>query len=161
MKTLTSILFFTWLTIISCKKDSNEEINTPPETVQKGISYPDSIYYGKNILSFPDSTVFSEGTNYEMGAILEKDASLYFVMTNYPVIDTLTGHETIWFHGNDTGWSVEIYNDSTDTQKFISSQTGKINSQINFLAFGQTGKCKIDFYENGKTITRTKYFTWQ
>ena len=158
MKTLTTILFLTTFAVISCKKKSDEQVT--PVTLQKGITYPDSIYFGKNILSFPDSTTLSDGTNYEIGAVLEKDASLTLVITNYPVMDTASGHSTIWFYWNQTGWTVGDYNDTTNTQKFISTQTGMIDSQISFSAYGQTGKCKIDLYENGNTITRTKHFSW-
>jgi hypothetical protein len=147
-------------TIYACKKESNNQTTPPPVTVEKGISYPDSIYYGKNILSFPDSTVLIEYTDYEMGAVLEKDASLSLVITNYPVIDTATGHVTDWGYSNPTGLVVTDYDTLNNTQKFISTQTGKIDLMISFLAYGHTGKCKIDFYENGNAITKTKHFTW-
>jgi hypothetical protein len=159
MKTLTTILFFAVIVIISCKKESNDP-DTLPITVHEGIAYPDSIYYGKNILSYPDSSVFLDGIDYEIGAVLENHANLSLVITNYPAIDSASGHSTLWFYTNETGWSVGDYNDTTNTQKFISSQSGKIDSQIIFSAYGQIGKCKIDFYENGSTITRTKHFSW-
>jgi len=75
--------------------------------------------------------------------------------------DSTSGHSTIWFHWNETGWSVTDYNDSTNTQTFVSSQRGKLTGQIQFAAFGQTAKCKIDFYDNGNVITKTKHFSWQ
>ena len=122
------------LEIISCKKKSDEETNLPPVTLQKGIIYPDTVYFGKNILSYPDSTVLFDGTDYEIGAVLGKDASLSKIITNYPVIDTTTGHSTIWFQTSKIGWAVSDYNHSTNTQKYISSQTGKIGGQILFSA---------------------------
>lgn len=132
MNTRTTMLLFMLLAIVSCKKKSNYDNNI--KTVQKGISYPDSIYYGKNILSFPDSTVLFDGMDYEIGAVLEKDANLFVVITNYPVIDSTSGHITDWAYANATGWTVSDYNDTTNTQKFTSIQTGKIDSKIYFFA---------------------------
>lgn len=101
-----------------------------------------------------------DGTDYEIGAVLPGNASLSVVITNYPVIDSASGHSTMWFHWNENGWTVGDYNDTTNTQIYTSSQTGKIGGQILFAAMGLTGKCKVDFYENGNAITRTKYFSW-
>ncbi len=156
MKKLSTILFFVTLTFISCKKDTEQ---TNP-VVQNEITYPDSIYYGKNILSFADSTVLVDQADYEMGATLEKDASLYLIITNYS--DTLTTMiQPIWYFADESGWSVNNYNDLDSTQKFTATQSGKIDLKMFFIANSRVGRCKIDFYENGNTITRTKYFTWQ
>ena len=145
---------------ISCKKSSSST-TTPTTSVQKGISYPDSIYYGKSILTFPDSTILSTTQNYGLAAILEKDANLTLVFTNLSPTDTSTGHMPVWFYNSTTnGWAVQNYTTS-NTQKFISSQTGKIDVQMSFFAYGMKGKCKIDFYENSSAITRTKYLKWQ
>ena len=159
LKFPTTILFFIIITILSCKKDATDPSNTPG-TVQNGITYPDSVIYGKNILSYPDSTILLDGTEYEIGATLETNANLSLVITNYPELDSLSGHTTIWFHTDEIGWTALDYNDVTKTQNYISSQKGNISGLIQFSAFGQTGKCKIDFYENGNTITKTKHFTW-
>jgi hypothetical protein len=158
MKILTTILFLVTFAIISCKKKTDEQVT--PVTLQKGITFPDSIYYGNNILSFPDSTMLSDGIDYEIGAILEKDANLSLVITNFPIVDSTSGNTTEWFYASPTGWAVGSYNSSTNTQNFTSTQTGKIDSQILFFAYGHTGRCKIDFYENGNSITKTKHFTW-
>jgi len=144
---------------ISCKK-STAQTTVPVATVQKGISYPDSIYYGKNILTLPDSTILSVTKNYDMGAVLEKDANLSLIITNLSANDTATGHIPVWLYDNNTGWAAQNYT-SNNTQKFISAQTGKIDLEINFDAYGKQGKCKIDFYENSTSITRTKYLKWQ
>jgi hypothetical protein len=158
MKTLLTIIFFSMLFIIACKKDSNNEPNTP--VTEKGITYPDSVYLGKNILSYADSTVLTDGIEYEIGAILEKDASLSVVITNYPVLDTVSSHSTSWSFSNEIGWVVGDYDDIYNTQEFRSSQSGKIGSMIEFSSYGQIGKCRIDFYENGNLITRTLHFSW-
>ncbi len=160
MKKLSLILFFSVLAIVACKKDLNDQTGNSA-TLQRGITYPDSIYYGKNILSYPDSTVLQEAIDYEIGAILENDASLSLVITNYPEIDTATGRYSVWFHSSESGWIVGDYNDTSNTQSYTATQTGKVGGKILFLAYGQTGSCKIDFYENGSIISRTKYFIWQ
>lgn len=156
MKKMTTILIFVALAFISCKK----EVEQTNPVVQNGITYPDSIYYGKNILSFPDSTVLVDMADYELGASLEKDASLYLIITNYS--DTLTTMiRPVWYFSDESGWSVTNYNDLDSTQKFTASQTGKIDLKMFFMANSRVGRCKIDIYENGNAITRTKYFTWQ
>jgi hypothetical protein len=150
MKILKFVLFIgVALIVFSCKKSDTD---TSP---QKGISYPDSIIYGRNILSLPDSTLLVSSKSYDLGAILEKDATLSLVITN---LSASGASSPTWFYDNNTGWSVLDY--VTPTQKFISSQSGKINLQIIFETFGNIAKCKIDFYENSTTITRTKYLKW-
>ena len=146
------ILFFALIMITSCKKEST--VNN--STFQNGISYPDSVYFGNNLLNYPDSSILTEGINYELGTILENDASLYLIFTNCS--DT-TGLIPCWFLTHYTGWINGNYNPNY-TQKIIASAGEKNSFLIQFLAFGKTGKCKLDFYENGNTITHTKHFCW-
>ena len=87
---------------------------------------------------------------------MENDASLYFIITN--LSDSTSGPATMWLYTSETGLAVEAYNNTTKTQKFIASQTGKVAAIIGFE--GQAGRCKIDLYENGNGISRTKYFRW-
>jgi len=154
MKTRYILIITCVITAISCSKPSTV---APP---QKSISYPDSIYYGKNILSLPDSTFLDDTKNYDLGASLEKDANLIIVISNLSS-DTLQNYP-IWYYNNNIGLSAQEYNSSNNTQRFFSTQSGKIDLQIQFLTFGNpgTGKCKIAFYENSDTITRTKYLKW-
>lgn len=135
---------------ISCHKDDEND-----------ISYPNTMSYGTNILTLPDSTVLSGQSEYSLGAVLEKDASLSLVITNLSAIDTATGHLPVWFYDNVSGWTAENYNGMNNTQKFISSQTGTIDLDLTFETYGKRGKCRIDFYENATTITRTKYLKWE
>ena len=157
MKTLMTILLFTLMALASCKKDSDQSAGT----VEQGITYPDSVFYGKNILVFPDSTVLTDGAVYGMGAALQKDANLVLVITNLSPVDSVTGHQPGWFHGETIGWLAGNYNTANQSQKFTAVQKGKIDMQMNFLSFGFHGLCKIDFYENSTAITRTKYLKWQ
>jgi hypothetical protein len=154
MKNLSAIILLSLLSFFSCKKSDDSE------EAQTGIDYPATVFFGNNILSFPDSTVLTDGGDYEMGAVLEADASLYLVITNYSPSDSMSPPPA-WFYSNEAGWAVDDYNDAAGTQKFIHSQTGKISLEMYFMAFGQAGSCRIDFYENGNTVTRTKYFSWQ
>jgi hypothetical protein len=146
------ILLFVGLSMIniSCHKDDDNV-----------ISYPNTISYGTNILTLPDSTVLSGQSDYDLGAVLGKDASLSLVITNLSAIDNVSGHLPVWFYDNISGWTVEDYNGMNNTQKFISSQTGTIDLNLTFETFGKRGKCRIDFYENATTITRTKYLKWE
>lgn len=158
MKTHLMLLMVLFLGFTSCKKESIDKTNPP--ALQNGITYPDSILYGKNILTFPDSTVLSEGLVYEMGVNLENGATLKLIITNYPLIDTLTGHQTEWFYANETGWMITDFDNINNTQQFSSAQTGNIDLEIIFASYNQYGRCKIDFYENGNVITKVKHFSW-
>jgi len=154
-------LLLTLIISVSCKKKTTPATTTTT-TTQKGITYPDSIYYGKNSLTLPDSTILADSKDYGFAAILEKDASLSIVITDLNTTpDTATGHFPVWSYNiSTTGWAVQNWT-ANNTQKFIASQTGKVDLAISFYAYGKTGKCKIDFYENSSTITRTKYLKWQ
>lgn len=96
MKKPFLILFILLLSILSCKKKSVEEEK------QIGISYPNSIFYGNNVLSFPDSTLLQYDEDYSMGAVLEKDANLKILMTNLSESDSV-GHTAVWFYGETIG----------------------------------------------------------
>ena len=157
MKTLTPLLLLAMLAFISCEKEESKDEDTTAST-QTAITYPDSIFYGNNILSLPDSTVLTSNVNYEMGAVLEKDASLYLIITNYS--DT-TPTQPVWYISTALGWAVIAYHNLDGTQKFICAQTGKSTVRLIFYDYGHIGNCKIDFYENGNIITRTKHFSWQ
>jgi hypothetical protein len=166
MRILAPLLLLITLAMFSCKKETvNENIgtnnnNNNQNTTHTGITYPDSamydnssMTYGRNILSMADNSVFSEPTNYTIAATLEADAHLRIVFTNYPFHDS-----TYWSYASGIGFNLN--NIDAVTTELVSTQTGTIYLPINFIANGYTGSCKIDFYENGSAITRTKHFTW-
>jgi hypothetical protein len=146
----------------SCKKKSQEDSTpSPAATVHDGISYPDSVYYGRNILSLTDSTdLTASPIFYGLGGNLEDDASLKIVLINYPVLDTASGHISEWFYADETGWLISNYDDTLNTQTFTAIQHGKIDVDIQFVDYGHGGSCRVDFYENSSTVTRSKFFTW-
>jgi hypothetical protein len=152
MKNKIWLLAIPILVIFSCEKD------TPPITKQTGITYPDSIYHGKSILSLPDSAILLPAKSYGFAANLEKDATLTIKITDLSPVDTM-GYSAKWYYAiNPTGWVVQQWNNGTQT--FIASQTGKIDLQIMFGYTGDSGICKLDFYENASTISKTKYLRW-
>ena len=147
MRTTGCLVIIVCLVFTACTKDKFEVLET-------GISYPDSIYYGSNILSFPDSFLIISSGN-EIGAILQKDATLSVILTcNYPV-DSLGG---LVFGGevnHVTGWSVVDWHHYSKTYKLVSTHTGIIYFRYLFMGYVPSSM-KIDFYENGNTLTRTK-----
>src|ERR1700752_2245260 len=157
---LIAALLGTLLISVSCKKKTTPATTTTT-TIQKGITYPDSLYNGKSILTQPDSTILVDSKGYGFSANLEKDASLSIIITDLiTTIDTVTGHFPDWSYTNTTGWTAQSWT-ASNTQKFMATQTGKIDLQIMFSAYGKKGKCRLDFYENSSTVTRTKYLKWQ
>jgi hypothetical protein len=153
MKQKFWLLAIPMLILFSCEKEK-----TTPVTKQTGITYPDSIYYSKSILSLPDSAILLATKSYSFAANLEKDASLTIKITDLSPVDT-NGYSPKWYYAfNPTGWVAQKWDNGTQT--FIASQTGKIDLQIMFGYTGDTGICKLDFYENGSTISKTKYLRW-
>jgi hypothetical protein len=153
MKMFYPLMLASITLIASCKKKSEDD----PAI---GITYPGTLNTGDNILAFPDSSMLTDGSDYEIGAQLEADATLKVILTNFPQTDTTTGHSTIWFYDSEQGWHVGDYNDAANTQEFQSTTAGKISADIQFFAYGQTGTCRIDFYENGSTLTKSKVIMW-
>ncbi|MFZ4796825.1 MAG: hypothetical protein ACOYMA_04980 [Bacteroidia bacterium] len=150
----TITLILTSIILFSCSKEEKTI------TEKKGISYPETIYFGGNILSYPDSSVLNVNGSYEMGAELEADSRLNIIFNN--LTDTSVLYLTcLWGYSNPTGWSISSYDNKNKVQKFFSSQTGKVNLQMIFFTDGQKGTVKIDFYENSNSVTKTKYFFWQ
>lgn len=146
------------LMVVSCKKETSTNNNGSINLLKK-ISYPDAIYHGKNILSLPDSAIVQNSTSYGFAADLEKDATLSITITDLSAPDP-GGFFPKWAFGtNTTGWTVLDWADGK--QKFIASQTGKIDLEIQFDPGGKSGICRLDFYENGPSITKTKYIRWQ
>lgn len=142
------------LIVFSCKKDDPP----PVETKQTGITYPDSIYYGKSILSLPDSSVLARSFVYSFAANLEKDASLSIRITDLSAVDT-NGYFAKWYYAFiPIGWTAQTW--ANGTQKFTATQKGKIDLQIKFESDTTESICRLDFYENSTSITKTKYLRW-
>lgn len=140
------------LLVSSCEKEA--------ETKKTGITYPDSIYHGQSILSLPDSAVLVKSQSYGFAAELEKDASLSIKMTDVSVVDSL-GYRAAWYYAMPpTGWLANQWDKGT--QQFIATQTGKIDLQMMFQpdSSNMTGICRLDFYENSTSVTKTKYLRW-
>lgn len=137
--------------VYSCGKDNDDEAET-------GITYPDSVLYGVNILSSAIPATLVNGKNYGLGAELETDASLKIVFTNLSATDTLSGHTPVWFYSDATGWVVSDY--SSGSQTFTASQTGKIDVEMSFENYGISGSCRVDYCENSNSVTRSKTIVW-
>lgn len=139
--------------VFSCTKEKE------PETPQKGITYPDSIYKGKSILCMPDSATVISWKEYGFAANLEKDASLIIKLTDLAVPDT-TGYEAKWYYAfGPVGWTAQHWENGS--QLFIATQTGKIDLMIKFNDVDTTSIIRLDFYENSPTVTRSKYLKLQ
>jgi hypothetical protein len=144
------------LVFISCSKEEKEVKNV----IKNSILYPDTIYFGNNLLSYPDSSIFEELKYYEMGVVLGIDATLKLVYTNLSEDDSINALP-VWGYSNATGWAINSYDEVNNNQIFHASQTGKVNLQMMFFAYKKIGTLKIDFYENSNSVTKTKYYFWQ
>ncbi len=164
MKLLKSIIFVFTLLCVACEEvpDNENPNNNPNDTIKTdSITYPETVLLGNNILALEDSTTLVSGDDYEIGAVLGKDAQLKLILTN--LSNSLSGEMgPIWFFDiDDQGWIISDYNESSNNQTLISSSSGKISAFISFESFGYQGACKLDFYENSNTITQTKYYFWE
>jgi len=72
-----------------------------------------------------------------MGAVLEKDANLSLVITNFSTPDT-SGYTPRWYYYNNLGWAGEAYDTLNKTEKLSSIQTGQIDLIIFFSLSGPT-----------------------
>lgn len=135
---------------ISCQKTS------------KTIDYPQSGFFGKNILSLPNESVVDADIDNSMAAVLGDKASLKLRFTNLSVSDNALSSLPIWGYGQETGWFSTQYDDNGGTQSFEASLTGKIDLQILFMRWGNSnpGRCRIEFLENSTTVTKTIYLNW-
>jgi hypothetical protein len=134
---------------ISCKKS-------------KSIDYPATGFFGKNILTFTDGSMLEVDKDYSMTAVLGKKATLQLQFTNYSVFDSAAGNPPLWGFGQETGWFSTNYDDLTGTQKFEASQTGKVDLDMMFMRWGGShpGHCRVEFFENSATVTKTIYLNW-
>jgi|TARA_R110000737_G_scaffold324995_1_gene338169 hypothetical protein len=143
MKSLRILYFFLFLSLsVGCKKN-------------KAITYDN---FSSNILQIDESTTLISGEAYTMSASLGKKAKLKIVLTN------LSTTSAIWFYslGSDKNWQISDY--SGVTQEFYTDETG-ISSVTMFFELGVgsqggPGSCRVDYYENSSSITRSKILYW-
>ncbi|MDY0015436.1 MAG: hypothetical protein RBS13_04430 [Bacteroidales bacterium] len=165
MKLFKLTIFIFTLLCVACEEipddDNNNNNNDTTDLVKTdSISYPENVLFGNNFLALDDSSILVEADDYEIGAVLGKDAHLKLVMTNLSVIPPYEPGPVWFFYMDEIGWIIGDYNESSNYQVLTSHATGKISCSITFEGFGYPGACKIDFYENSDTITQTKYYFW-
>ena len=147
-----------------CKKksDTSQNSNVNPNTSgSNAISYPDSSYYGANILNFQDSTILVNSKNYGLAANIQANATLKVVITNLSPLDSAASGpnpKSVWFYSGITGW-VDPNGYANDIQTFV-AKPGNNDIQIQFDNYYLYGKCRIDFYENSTSVTKTLYLKW-
>jgi hypothetical protein len=119
------------------------------------VTYPDSINYGENLLSiFKDS--IAAGESYSFEAELSKKSNLQVIITNLSSPEAGQPMPR-WGYAFVDGWQVDNY--LTDgTQKFTTIKQGV--SDLKMVFSHSPGSCRMDFYENSSTITKTKTFKW-
>ncbi|HOZ30009.1 MAG TPA: hypothetical protein PLL66_03750 [Bacteroidales bacterium] len=148
---IVAIAFICANAFYSCDKEE-EPLN--------GITYPSSSTFGTNILSLSDSTNLASITDYSFSASLESEATLTIKITNLSETDSV-GHVATWFYNaaNVDNWDVSDY--SSNSQTFNAKPSVDNDLNISFQSYYLGGTCRIDFYENSETITKTKYFVWE
>lgn len=145
---------------LSCEKTPDDNNNNNSNKTDS-ITYPENVLYGNNFLALPDSSFLTSDNNYEIGANLNKDAHLKIVITNLSTNPNPEQIGPIWVFDTDSqGWNIQDYNENNNNQTLISSTTGKISTLISFKTFEGEGICRVDFYENSNTVTKTKYYFW-
>jgi len=155
------LILISFITLIySCKKD--KELEPPAIVSDNAISYPDSVYYGKNILTMVDSVMLDSEKVYGFGAILGNDASLKIKVSR--LVSRIPGEvpPTWGFIENPSFWIMQsdASNGWDSVQTFTAIAKGKIDLEMYFYRYGQNGKAKLEFYENSNSITKTKYIKW-
>jgi len=146
---LLVILAITVSFFISC---SDEDI--PTSVVDDEITFPDTGFYGTNILN-EDSTVFNENNTYSFMADIPLNTYLNVVMENH---SDSSGN---WIMSASNGW-----NYSTDVEnkkvKYISYGQIIADFRFGFSLSNGFGAATIKFYKNDETTPfRTKDITWQ
>jgi len=163
MKIFGVCLFLLFMSF-SCKKEEKESDCPEPSApaTNNSISYPDSIYYGRNVLALADSSVLDTTKTYSFGGVLGNDATLKVKITRLspriqgeiPPIWFYVESPSVWFVQSDPSGGGD------SIQTFTALLKGKIDLEMYFSRYGQIGKARFDFYENSGSITRTKYLTW-
>ena len=120
--------------------------------------------YGSNILeidrkvSAEFSVYVSANQQHSLGAILGQKENLKVVITNTTEESNTNELKATWVCSDSDGWNIENYQ-LDDTQTFTSIKTGEIKLNISFIGVNP-GSCKVEFYENSSTITKTTYLRW-
>ena len=135
------LITLTLIVLISCKK-------------RKEITYPSSMTYGDNVLAIDN---VSEGLVYSFGAKLGKKATLKVVITNLSVQTNTNQSKPEWLYSSSQGWIVSNYG-SDDIQTFTANKDGDVILYFTFS--GSPGSCKVDYYENSSSVTKTKILNW-
>jgi hypothetical protein len=120
------------------------------------ITYPQSTNYGENLLARTENYV-EKGESYSLEADLTKRCDLKIVITNTSEINTNPdANPPKWAFNNNKGWTIGNY--ESKSQTFTTTVIGK--NDLNIVFSGEEGSCRIDYYENTSTITRTKTISW-
>ena len=154
----TGFLFIAFILVVFVTLFSSCEEEAAP--TQTTITYLASGGFGTNILALPDSTIVSTDTSYSFLASLEADATLKIKITNLSETDSV-GHVALWFYGGTTyeNWTISDY--ASSRQTFTAKPAESNNLSIYFQSYYLGGCCRIDFYENSESITKTKYILWE
>jgi hypothetical protein len=116
------------------------------------ISYPTNGLNGINLLALTSDSLEVAPVNYSMNAVLGEKAQLKIVITKLPTPSS----NSVWFYDVMTdGWIGGDFDGTS--QEFTSTKAGNIDLDLEFQ--GQ-GTCRIDYYENSKTVTKSKVFSW-
>jgi len=118
-----------------------------------GITYPVTSIHGTNLLAFTDDSVLTSPETYSFHADLESDATLKVVITKIETPGTQAN--AVWFFDSEDGWSVGDF--TGNSQQFQATKTGAIDLNMTFM---NTGTCRIDFYENSTSVTKSKVINW-
>jgi hypothetical protein len=116
-----------------------------------GITYPESGFYGPNIL-FPDYTAFElMPKHYTMAAFVPAGAPLRLRITK------LNGSWGLFF--SDTDW--RSMGNADIAQDFVPIDTGAGHVAEANITFMGNGRARMDFFECGSTTpTRSKVYMW-
>lgn len=116
------------------------------------IEYPATGVFGENILHGDDTLNLALG-DYSLRAEMKEGSSLRVVLTKV--------HGDVWFYvgGSNVGWSVSTLTDPPiEYQNFEMLNPGK--ADVNFHLPWGAGTIRVDYYENGAGLTKTKYVVW-
>ncbi|MEN9988584.1 MAG: hypothetical protein RLZZ585_1623 [Bacteroidota bacterium] len=144
--TKRTLSFFALLLLVfsnfSCNKDKKLE-----------ITYPVSGTYGTNLLAFTGDSVLTSPVTYSFHADLGTKATLKVVVTKIETPGTTPN--AVWFFDSEDGWNIGEFNGTS--QQFEATKTGAIDLNMVFM---NTGTCRIDFYENSSSVTKSKVISW-
>ena len=135
---LTSMLGV-MLLVSSCDED----------VVEASIEYPDTGFYGVNILAKEKTSYTTENSSFQ--AKIPEGQKLKVVVTSL----TPTFPTGVWGVGSFNNWAVSTFDINTYTQIFQSIDGGLTST---LLIYFYTGSFKIDYYENdasSPTATKT------